>query len=352
MPMLLTAGVTALVVVSAGGLSYRSLLQHRTAARLEMHQPAAIAEAGFVQIGGVDQWVQIRGEDSLNPVLLILSGGPGMPYTALTPIFKSWEKDFTVVMWDRRGVGKTFARLGAEGTGSITFDGLANDGVELTEYLRRRLHKDKILLLGHSVGSVLGVLMAQAHPELFSAYVGTDQIVDMARNESLSYELLVQRVNAGTDPKLRKEVADLGAPPYTDVNRWFDKQRLISATDPVSKSFENTLFPMIMTAPGYSMKEMAAVGQGLKYSAAALLAEMMSLDIRKRGTSFKTPFILIEAERDVLDPTPLALEYFQSIDAPAKRLAILEGAGHNAVMMKPDVFLAELVALARPFATP
>jgi pimeloyl-ACP methyl ester carboxylesterase len=347
---LLKFGAVTLLAVSGGAFTYRSVRQRQEASHLEIHLPQAINEAGFVKLGGLDQWVQIRGEDSTNPVILILSGGPGMPYTALTKLFQPWEAYFTVVMWDRRGVGKTFARYGEAGTGAITFDVMANDGVELTEHLRRRLHKNKVVLLGHSVGSVIAVLMAQRRPDLFSAYVGTDQIVDMAQNESLSYQLLLQRVTAMGDAKLLKEVTDLGPPPYANVDSWFNKQRLISATDPVSRSFENTLFPMIMTAPGYSVKELMAVGQGLKYSAAALLSEMMTLDIRKSGTTFKVPFILIEGENDVLDPTPLALEYFRLISAPEKQLAVLKGGGHNAIMAMPAPFLNELVTRARPIA--
>src|SRR4051812_14022633 len=149
---LLKIGALTLLVASGGALGYRTVSQHQQATRLEIRTPRAINEAGFVRLGGVEQWVQIRGQDSLNPVIVILSGGPGMPYTALTKLFQPWEDQFTVVMWDRRGVGKTFARQGEAATGAITFDALANEGVELAEHVRRRLHKDKVVLLGHSVG--------------------------------------------------------------------------------------------------------------------------------------------------------------------------------------------------------
>ena len=113
-------------------------------------------------------------------------------------------------------------------------------------------------------------------------------------------------------------------------------------------SFENTLFKMIATAPGYSMKEMMALGQGLKYSAAALLPEMMSLDLRSMGTTFKLPVIFILAENDVLDPTALAVEYFGTIVAPKKELAILKGTGHSAVLINSEEFLRELLERVRP----
>jgi pimeloyl-ACP methyl ester carboxylesterase len=342
----------ALLVVGAagGGFAYRGNLQEQRASALVISSPEGINEGSFVRLGGTDQWVQIRGEDRNNPVLLVLHGGPGMTYVPFTPLFKSWEKAFTVVLWERRGVGKTYASNGPEPVGTLTFNRMATDGIELAEYLRQRLHKEKIILLGHSVGSVVGVLMAKQRPDLFYAYVGTDQIADMARNEAVSYDMLVKRVAAEGDIKRQKEVADIGPPPYTDADRWFEKQRLISATDPVMKSFENRLFPMIATAPGYSMKEMMAVGQGLKYSAAALLSEMMSLELRKLAITFKLPVIFILAENDVLDPTALAVEYFGMIEAPKKELAILKGAGHSAVLMMPEEFLKELVAKVRPLA--
>ena len=334
--------------LAVGGLSYRTVLQHQRADALAITAPEGINEASFVRFGGTDQWVQIRGENVNNPVLLILHGGPGMSYVPFTSLFKSWEAHFTVVLWERRGVGKTFALNGEEAPGTLTFSRLAADGIELAELLKGRLHQEKVILLGHSVGSVVGVLMAKQRPDLFHVYVGTDQIVDMARNESVSYDMLAARVAARGDVKLQQQVADIGAPPYTDANRWFEKQRLISATDPVVTSFENTLFKMIATAPGFSMKEMMALGQGLKYSAAALLPEMMSLDLRSMGTTFKLPVIFILAENDVLDPTALAVEYFGTIVAPKKELAILKGTGHSAVLINSEEFLRELLERVRP----
>lgn len=335
-----------------GALSYRAVRQYRIAGELQITAPAGIAEASFVRVGGLEQWVQIRGENRSNPVLLVLHGGPGMPYAPFTPLFRTWEQHFTVVFWDRRGVGKTLARHGESASGVISFDRLAADGLELSEYLRERLGQDKILLLGHSVGSVVGVLMAKRRPELFAAYVGTDQIVDMAANEAVSYRMLVDRVHASGDAAVERSVAEVGPPPYTDADRWFRKQQLISATDPVSKSFENRLFPMILTAPDYTLLDMMAVGKGLKYSARALLAEMMSLDVRSLGLAFATPVVFILGENDVLDPTALAVSYFDTITAPSKKLVVLTGAGHNAMLMFPGRFLDALLATVRPLATP
>ncbi|MBI4885813.1 MAG: alpha/beta hydrolase [Acidobacteria bacterium] len=348
--LLAVAGLSA-TGLAVGMLSYRTILQHERASTLTITASEGIDEGAFVRLGGTEQWVQIRGENVNNSVLLVLHGGPGMSYVPFTALFKSWEQHFTVVQWERRGVGKTLALNGEEPKGSLSFRRLSADGIELAEYLRGRLHQEKLILLGHSVGSVIGVRMVKERPDLFHAYVGTDQIVDMALNESVSYQMLVERVAARGDAKLQQEVADIGAPPYTDVNRWFNKQRLISATDPVVTGFENKLFRMIATAPGYSMKEMMALGQGLKYSAAALLPEMMTLNLRALGATIELPVVFILAENDVLDPTALAVEYFNAIVAPRKDLAMLKGTGHSAVLINSDEFLRELLMRVRPLAS-
>src|SRR5215469_18919899 len=73
--------------------------------------PDAIAEVSWVQLGGVDQWVLIRGRSRANPLLVILHGGPGSSETALFRAFNSEIEDaFTVVYWDQRGAGRSYRR--------------------------------------------------------------------------------------------------------------------------------------------------------------------------------------------------------------------------------------------------
>ena len=106
-----------------------------------------------------------------------------IPFTA---VFRSWEKHFTVVQWDRRGVGGTLSRHGRAGSDRWTFGLQADDGIEVAEYLRRHLGQDQVIVVGHSQGSIVGMTMAQRRPSLFRAYVGTGQIIDMARNEPVA----------------------------------------------------------------------------------------------------------------------------------------------------------------------
>src|SRR5690606_36628924 len=66
-----------------------------------------------VRIGGIEQWVSIRGNDRRNPVLLMLHGGPGWVAMPSSWYFqRGWEEYFTVVQWDQRGAGKTYVENG------------------------------------------------------------------------------------------------------------------------------------------------------------------------------------------------------------------------------------------------
>ena len=223
------AGFVVLTV--AGALAYRAVCQHRTARSLVIRTPNGIAESRYVRIGGMDQWIQIRGEDRANPVLLFLHGS-GMSMIPFTPVFRSWEQYFTVVQWDRRGVGQTLSRNGRAGSDQWTFDLMASDGIEIAEYLCRHLGQDKVIVLGHSQGTIVGLAMARQRPDLFRAYVGTGQIVDLARNEPVSYQLAVARAQASGRRKAARELARLGAPPYPRPRMWIIKQRWSFDTDP------------------------------------------------------------------------------------------------------------------------
>ena len=147
-----------------------------------------MAEEGlYVPIGGIRQWIQIRGEDRANPVLLYVHGGPGASALALSWAWQPWEKYFTVVQWDQRGAGRTYRLNGDAEAPGMTIDQMTKDGIEVAEYLRAHLHKEKIVLLGHSWGSILGINMVRRRPDLFSAYVGTGQFVEAERNEAYNY---------------------------------------------------------------------------------------------------------------------------------------------------------------------
>jgi pimeloyl-ACP methyl ester carboxylesterase len=304
--------------------------------------PNGIDEASYVKIGGLEQWVTVRGEDRKNPVLLFLHGGPG---DATNPWgyagFRTWLKYFTVVQWDQRGAGRTFGRNGAAAASTITIERMVQDGVELTELLSKKLQKDKIVLVGHSWGSILGVFMVKARPELFYAFVGTGQVADPLRNYAVAYAALVERASREGNARALQELNEVGAPPYKD-GKGFGVQRKWSNLFEGADAFIKSTVGFALTAPGYSLGDINDWFEGQIVSAEHLVPKTSALDSKLLGGKFAIPVFVIQGAEDFTTPTSLAKTYLNSLDAPRKAFAAIDGAGHFAVFTKQDVFLKEL----------
>ena len=149
--------------------------------------PGSIAMMADPSIGGVEQRLWFRGVSVDQPAVILLHGGPGASEAALFRHFNAdLERAFLMIYWEQRGAGRSYRRsIPPE---SMTIDQFVRDLDEVVELVRRRFHKDRVVLLGHSWGSAIGLLYAARHPEKVAAYVGIGQVADMPEGERLSYE--------------------------------------------------------------------------------------------------------------------------------------------------------------------
>jgi len=130
-----------------------------------------VATLEKVRIGEADPWIFIRSDDVTSPIALYVHGGPGSSQlTSNRRHTRELEKYFTVVDWDQRGAGKSYGAI--RDVGRMTIDQFVEDTRELTVYLLKRFHQERLVLIGHSWGSVIGALTAGRYPELFHCYVG------------------------------------------------------------------------------------------------------------------------------------------------------------------------------------
>jgi pimeloyl-ACP methyl ester carboxylesterase len=338
--------VVAMIVLAIG---YRAWRQHENAVALAIHTPNGVEEASFLRIGGIDQWVQIRGENRDNPVILFVHGGPGSSETPLSALFHPWEKYFTVVMWDQRCAGKTFARNGAESCKSLSIAGAAHDGEELAAYLRRHLHNNKIILLGHSWGTMVGVRMVKDRPDLFAAYVGTGQAVSIAQKEPEIYARTLSRLRVAHDDAGIAALQAAGPPPYKSFHELMVERGLSSKTDiPSERDMMSTLMPVGVFAPGWSLWDVYKYFQAASYAEDATFDADQSYDARTLGPKFAMPVFVVEGAEDNITPADLAKPWLDSLDAPHKEFIVIPGAGHSAVLTKPDEFLTILLTRVRP----
>jgi len=301
-----------------------------------------IDEAGYVPIGGIEQWVQIRGDDRDNPVLLWLNGGPGYSTVPDTSAYRQWERSFTVVMWDQRGEGKTFERSGTSVAPTMTIGQMAMDGIELAEHLCRRLHKKKIILLGHSWGSILGIHMIRMRPDLFAAYVGAGQIVNLERDAEAAYPLLLERAKALQQTTALQQLEAVGPPPYPDSPKKWVWIRWANELDPQPPGLWATL--QGRKPPPASFQKGAYFSQGVMWNS------ILQDDLPALGLDFKVPMFFIQGAGDELTVTALTHQYFDQIHAPQKKFIVLPHVGHLAIFTARGAFLEQLVKWVRPVA--
>lgn len=330
-------------------LMMRMFNQRKNARKLRLQTPNGIAESRYVVIGGIEQWISIRGEDRNNPILLFIHGGPASSYSIFSPLIRSWEKHFTIVQWDQRGTGKTFGKNGKEGSGSISFERLVQDGIEVAQYLLRSLQQDKLILIGSSVGSIIGTQMARRRPELFHAYVGTDQNVNI-EGHKLSYQLNLEGLRAAGCAKGIKLFEKIGPDPsrwslqdFDHKNRW-----MVKVVTPAPNMIMDLVLPSMLASPNHSFRDILDYFKGMNYSLEQLYDELISFDARQLGTRYELPYFIFQGDTDLVTPLETAQRFFMDIEAPYKDFALIRNAGHLACFARPEPFLELLIQRVLP----
>ena len=327
--------------------------QSKNAKALQISTANSIVEARYVKIGGIDQWITIRGENRNNPVLLLIHGGPASTYSIFSPLLRSWEKHFIVVQWDQRGAGKTFGKNGKDGSGTITFDRLTQDGIEVAEYLRKKMGHQKVILIGSSVGSLIGIMMAKLRPDLFYAYVGTDQNASDPQKQDHLYRLTVNALRQAGNMKGVQLLEKMGS----DMSQWNRKDydminRLrVKAIKDVPNMITDLFLPSMLSSPEHKIKDMIDIFKGMSFSLDQLFDELMIFDLKKFGLQFEVPIFIFQGDTDILTPTELAKAYYDEIEAPYKEFVLIKNAGHLACFARADQFLKELIERVRPLAS-
>src|SRR6202046_3820919 len=212
-----------IVVVLSSALLYRAYLQHKVVQERAITSPDGINSLQAVRIGGIDQWIEVRGQNVNNPILLFIHGGPGIAFIPLAGAFQGpWEKYFTVVQWDQRGAGKTYASNARElQRRTMNVPQMEQDTLDVVNYLRNRFQRKKIFVLGHSWGSMLGVWLAHEHPDIIYAYVGVGQIVNVDQNDEVGYQDALQKARNRHNEQAVKELEGIApfVPPNVDFRK-------------------------------------------------------------------------------------------------------------------------------------
>ncbi|MGE0812763.1 MAG: alpha/beta fold hydrolase [Vicinamibacterales bacterium] len=312
--------------------------------------PGSVAESGRLRLGGVEQWVLIRGESVANPVLVVLHGGPGMSEMGFFRRCNAeLERHFTVVHWDQRGTGRSFAR--DIPPSSMTVERFVADLDELVDLVRRRFGTPKVVLLGHSWGSALGAIYAARFPAKVSVYVGAAQIGDWAAAEASSYAYGLAEAERQHDARALRTLRAIGPPPYA-AGSVFVERRILSRLD--GQMRPRTLWKAgraLLGGPESSVFDLPNLVRGFGFTLRAMWAEVSTLDLARQVPALRMPVIVLVGRRDHWVPPETTVAYFEALAAPLKRLIWFEASGHEAFVDEPGKFNATLVEVVRPLTS-
>jgi pimeloyl-ACP methyl ester carboxylesterase len=319
--------------------------------------PNGVERLEKVRIGGIDQWVSIRGTDRRNPVLLYIHGGPGYVSIPMSWWFnRGWEEYFTIVQWDQRAAGKTHLLTDAATIApTLTRERMIADAEEMAAWVRRELGKDKIFVLGHSWGSFLGLQLAKRRPEWLHAYIGVAQLIDGPENERRGWRFAMDAARRTGNAEAVRELeaiapyAALGQiVPITDLyvqRKWVGFYGGVMAYRR-DNSADSALARL---SPDYSDQEIRRIWEGNEFATPYLLPELVTLDLTT-NRKLAVPLILFEGCHDWNVNSELAAAWFDTVEAPEKHLVWFEHSAHMPMTEEPGKFFLSLVRFARPIA--
>ena len=301
----------------------------------------SVAELTRVPAGGHDLGMMIRGNSVSNPVLLFLAGGPGgTEIGAMRRHGQLLERNFVVATLEQRGAGKSYDTL--DPTSTLTLANALNDTIEVTNYLRVRFHQNKIYIVGNSWGTILGVLAVQQHPELYRAFIGTGQMVDIRETDQLMYTDTLAWARRTNNTALVGKLAASGPPPYQNMLDY----------EPATLLHENEVYPYdhrpnAEGAGGFSenlfvgeyslMQQIHNLGAFLDV-ATVLYPQLQTIDLRKDVTRLAVPVYFAEGRYEARGRAEPFQQWFKMLSAPHKQLVLFDTSGHRPLFEQPELF--------------
>ena len=347
-------GITAMAVIAliGVGLSVRAILCARIRKADAIPSPPGIEWSGSVNINGAPQWLVIRGDDATNPLLLYLHGGPGSPATVLAGRRYSAgiERHFVVVHWEQRGTCKSYSPA-LEKT-PLTTEQLIADVDEVAHYLLVRFHREKLYLVGHSWGSLLGINAIAGHPDRYYAYIGIGQFVNAIEEERISLHFALDYLKRTRDTAGYAKLAALGEPPYPQPFDAIVRERIVlmraggvsGGNYPLARQLSDAL-----VCPYHSLTDLWRLFKGSIFSLRSSLNDQYwGWKLDATHLRFSVPVYLFIGLHDYNTPYELAESYFDAIRAPRKEKVIFENAAHMIPFEDPERFNREVVRVFGP----
>ena len=282
---------------------------------LSSQNPSAIKISQAVEIGGIQQWISIKGTNRSNPVLLFLHGGPGNSAMGYADSFTNeLQEHFVVVQWDQRESGTTEKLNVSDEPLSVAL--MEDDAIEMISYLRSRFSQDKIFLMGHSWGGFLGLRVAARHPELLKAYLAISPMVNQLESERLSLAWMIDKAKNQSNEQALMELALVNIPFQNGDQLYYHRSWL-------AKLMGNK-FPSQDFVETWAKKWLP------------LFNEASAVNFFEFAPVIKCPIYFFVGKLDYQTHFKLTEAYYTALEAKEKRLFLFENTGHNLTAKEPE----------------
>ena len=309
--------------------------------------PGSVASLERIRLGGVDQWILIRGKSASHPLLLKIHGGPGQAEMATVPFNRLLEDDFIVVEWDQRGAGKSRASIEPER--DVSLDQIVEDTNELAELLLKRLGQEKLILVGHSWGSLVGLKAVQRRPELYRAFVSTGQIASYREGLKVGYRFLTEEVRKRGDSAALQDLTEIGEPPYVEGSKraiYLEYLERFGAQWHSSAKFDRVGW--MLSSIEYAWPEKLRFTSAAERCFELLLPDLMATDLSVEVPEVAVPVYFAAGRYDHLAPIEVSRAYFDRLVAPSKKWIWFEESAHFPQWEEPEKFHALLAETVLP----
>lgn len=315
----------------------------------EIVTPNGVQETFVATLGGAKQVVNVRGADKDNPILVFVHGGPGAVEMPFAWTFqRPWEDVFTVVQYDQRGAGRSYPLNDPAALApTMTLERYRDDAIELIELLTKRYGKRKVVLMGHSWGSFVGLAVALERPDLLHAYVGVGQGIDFRTSERVGMAWTRAKAVAAGDAEAVAAIDALA--PYPDeeftianADGW-RKYAMPYGSLLYNRPPDTSLyFQQPRLSPLYDAADRKAWGKGSAFTVTTLWPRLADISFLKVD-SIEVPLIFLLGRHDYTVPSPIAAKWLKQVRAPSKKLVWFEHSAHMPMVEEPGLFFAALL---------
>lgn len=318
--------------------------------------PDGVQDVFVASLGGTRQVVSVRGADKLNPILLYIHGGPGSTEMPVAWSFqRPWEDFFTVVQWDQRGAGRSYPLNDPKTIEpTLNLQRYRDDAIELIELLCHKYGKRKVILLGHSFGSAVGLAVAAKRPDLLHAYVGMGQMIDWRENERQGFNWTIQHARAIGDAAALTDLEPLVPYPGPGIltldrldteRKWSIRYGELIA----NRETADYYFDLRHLSPDYSEADLKAHADGSLFTIRTMLPRLDAINFSGLDR-LRVPVILLEGQHDYTTPWPIAAAWMKRLHAPRKKIVFFANSAHMPMIEEPGRTLKALLDYVRPLA--